>query len=201
MGGLVVCFLDRDGVIDEVVDHGEYYGGDGRIRRFGAPWKFSEFRLLPRVKEALVLLGQLGLLRILVTNQPDMAYGRLSFADHGKIMVDVAALPLDDVYVCPHPGSWGCRCHKPRPGMLLAAARKWRGDLSRSFIIGDTQSDLDAGRAAGCKVVLVRTPYNEGLEADFYADGLYGAAVLIQQLLKERRYNDSFHRYGRSGRD
>lgn len=179
-----ICFIDRDGVINEMVDRGEIRGGDGRLLRYSAPWRYSEFRLQPGVREALIKLGRLGFLRIVVTNQPDLAYGRLLSEDHALMMSGLARLPLEDIYICPHPSSEGCYCHKPKPGMLLAAARKWHGDLSRSFIIGDTRSDIGAGRAAGCKTILVRAPYNQGLEADFYADDLFGAALLIRQLLE-----------------
>lgn len=184
MGGLAACFLDRDGVVNEVIDRVEYRGGDGRIRRFSAPWSYSEFKLRPRVKEALMLLGQLGFLRILVTNQPDMAYGRLSLLDHDKIMAEIWALPLDDVYVCPHRSVDGCGCKKPKPGMLLAASRKWGVDLARSFMVGDRDVDMETGGSVGCRTILVCTAENKNVEADFYADDLLGAALLIQKLLR-----------------
>lgn len=181
-------FIDRDGVINEMVDRGEFRSGDeSSILRYSAPWKYSEFELLPRVKKALVLLGQLGLVRVLVTNQPDIAYGRLSLADHAKIMAIIEALSLDDIYVCSHRSQDQCCCKKPKPGMLLAAARKWSIDLESSFIIGDTSSDMEAGRAAGCKTVLISTSYNRGLEADFYADSFFGAAKLIQEIITRGR--------------
>ena len=179
------CFLDRDGVINEPVYRGSgFASGSGKPQRYSAPHTHAEFKLLPRVREALDLLGQLGLVRILVTNQPDVAYGNLSPEDHERIMAETAALPLDDIYVCPHGWNDGCSCKKPKPGMLLAAAQKLDLDLAGSFIVGDTDSDIKAGEAAGCRTVLVRTDYNRGIRTDFYADDLFGAAGLIQKLLK-----------------
>ena len=186
-----ICFVDRDGVVNKMGDRGEDHINEaGRKQRYTAPWSFEEFELLPKVKAALELLGRLGFIRVLVTNQPDMSYGNLTVQDHESMMAEVAKLPFEDVYVCPHPVSEGCFYHKPKPGMLLAAAQKWQGNLSRSFIIGDTQSDIGAGRAAGCKTILIRAPYNNGLEADFYADSLLEAAYLIQHLLKGGLAND-----------
>lgn len=180
------CFIDRDGVVNERVSRDKLRGGDGRPLHYTAPWVYSEFRLCPRVKDALALLGELSFLRILVTNQPDVAYGRLSVQDHDRIMADVAALPLDDIYVCPHRSSDGCDCKKPKPGMLLAAAKKWVVDLRRSFLIGDRDTDIMAGMAAGCQTILVRSDNNQVMKADFYADDLFGAALLVQRLLSWR---------------
>ena len=64
-------------------------------------------------------------------------------------------LPLDDIRVCSHDDGDGCACRKPAPGLLLDAARDWQIDLGRSFMIGDREKDLIAGRRAGCRVILV----------------------------------------------
>lgn len=183
MGGLAACFIDRDGVVNKMVDRGEFRSGDGsRILRFSAPWTVSEFELLPRVREALVLLGRLGLVRILTTNQPDLAYGRLSPHEHAAIMAEVASLSLDDVYVCPHGSADRCGCKKPKPGMLFSASRKWNLDPRKSFIIGDTEADMEAGRAAGCRTILVASAEEQDAAVDFRAKDLWGAALLIQCL-------------------
>lgn len=179
------CFIDRDGVVNELIDRGEYAGGDGRVLRYSAPWRFSEFRLLPRVAEALELLGDLGLTRILVTNQPDITYGRLSLEDHEKIMAETGTLPLDDVYVCPHRWDDGCDCKKPKPGMLLAAARKWDIDLASSFMIGDSYSDVKAGWSAGCRTILIQSSVSQGVVAHFHARDIFDASLLLRWVFQE----------------
>ena len=183
----VACFIDRDGGINEMGDRRDGYVNErGEEQRYTAPWSYAEFKLLPQVKEALEILGQVGLVRVLVTNQPDVAYGNLSPEDHERIMAETAVLPLDDVYVCPHRWDDGCGCKKPKPGMLLAATDRWDLDLAGSFIVGDTKSDIEAGEAVGCRTVLVQTDYNQDVQADFYVRGLFSAAQLIRILLPSR---------------
>jgi D-glycero-D-manno-heptose 1,7-bisphosphate phosphatase len=70
-------------------------------------------------------------------------------------------LHLDDVIVCTHDDADGCECRKPKPGMLLQAAKKWDIDLRRSYMVGDRWRDTEAGRAAGCRTVFVRAGYEE----------------------------------------
>jgi D-glycero-D-manno-heptose 1,7-bisphosphate phosphatase len=76
-------------------------------------------------------------------------------------------LPLDDVRVCYHTDADQCECRKPRPGMLLQAAADWQIDLRSSFMIGDRWRDIDAGRAAGCRTILVGGGYAEQAAAGF----------------------------------
>ena len=72
-----------------------------------------------------------------------------------------AALPVLDVLTCFHDTADGCACRKPRPGLLLEAARRWRLDPAQSFMVGDRWSDIEAGRAAGCRTLLVTRPYSQ----------------------------------------
>ena len=122
-------FLDRDGVINrsEVRDGKPY-----------APRRLQDFRLLPGVINAIYDLKQAGLLVIVVTNQPDIGNG---FVDTGVIDAMHEKLrrvsSIDDILVCPHRQDAGCRCRKPKPGMLIKAAKKWKIDLKKSFMVGD----------------------------------------------------------------
>jgi len=176
-------FIDRDGVLNDIVDRGENFFVGGVRARFGAPSRYSEFRLISGVHESLEILGTLGLLRILATNQPDIAYGILSQTDHERIMQEVKALPLDDIFVCLHKRDDGCLCKKPKPGMLLDAADKWNIDLASSFMIGDTKDDVEAARAVGCATVIVDCDYNKEVEADIRVGSLLEAARSIKQSL------------------
>jgi D-glycero-D-manno-heptose 1,7-bisphosphate phosphatase len=72
-----------------------------------------------------------------------------------------ARLGLDDLRVCPHDDHDGCACRKPKPGLLLDAARVWSVDLTRSFMVGDRWRDIEAGRSAGCRTVFIDYGYDE----------------------------------------
>jgi transaldolase len=146
-------FLDRDGVLNEpLVRDGKPY----------PPRDPGEFRIRSEAAAALGRLKDRGFLLIVVTNQPDVARGaqqRSAVEEMNRSLV--AALPLDDCLVCWHDDADGCRCRKPRPGLLLQAAERFGIDLTRSFLIGDRWRDIDAGSAAGCRTVLIDLGYRE----------------------------------------
>lgn len=140
-------FLDRDGVIS------------ANVRRDGrpvAPTSLDDFRILPGVEVATRRLKKLGFVLVVVTNQPDIGAGRNTMATleamHGEMR---RRLPLDDIKVCIHVDADHCDCRKPKPGMLLDAARERRIDLTRSIMIGDRWRDIEAGQAAGCSTILI----------------------------------------------
>jgi D-glycero-D-manno-heptose 1,7-bisphosphate phosphatase len=156
-------FIDRDGVINRAVVR------DGRPY---APETLGEFELLPGVPEAMAVLRAAGFRLIVVTNQPDVGAGRQSQEVVESMHAQLRkTLPIDDVRVCYHTDADGCDCRKPKPGMLLAAARDWDIDLRASTMVGDRWRDVGAGRAAGCKTILVESGYD-----DLPAEG-YDAAV------------------------
>jgi D-glycero-D-manno-heptose 1,7-bisphosphate phosphatase len=146
-------FLDRDGVLSrcEVRDGKPY-----------APRRLADFRLLPRTAHAVGALKQAGFLVIVVTNQPDIGNGLVEAATVESMHRKLArALPVDDIFVCPHGQDAKCTCRKPRPGMLIEAARKWDIDLCRSYLIGDRRGDIVAGEAVGCYTVFIDRGYRE----------------------------------------
>lgn len=151
--------MDRDGVIND-------------LRDSHAPFKYSEFKLKKGVHETLEELCKMGFLRILATNQPDITYGNLQKEEHELIMADVKKLPLDDIFVCTHGRNDGCECKKPKPGMLISAAKKWGIDLQKSFMVGDSESDVKAGQAAGCKTILINHAQNKNIKADLRVQNL-----------------------------
>ena len=150
-------FLDRDGTINKYVGFLRY---------------IDEFELLPGVSEAIKRINSLGYLAIVTTNQPVIARGEVSFDEleliHQKMetLLGNEGAYLNEIYYCahhPHKGYKGeiselkfdCSCRKPKPGMILKAAEKYNIDLSKSWIIGDSENDIKAGKLAGCKTVLV----------------------------------------------
>ena len=140
-------FLDRDGVISANVQR------DGRPV---APTSMADFRILPGVEEATRRLKELGFVLIVVTNQPDIGTGRNTTATLDAMHREMRRrLPLDEIRVCIHVDADGCNCRKPKPGMLLDAARERGIDLSQSIMIGDRWRDIEAGQAVGCSTILI----------------------------------------------
>jgi len=141
--------LDRDGVLNRRPVKARY------VRNW------SEWEWLPGAKEAVCLLKRSGRLVILATNQAGVGRGHMTLADlediHSRMQADLLArcgAGLDAIYCCPHAPDAGCDCRKPKPGMLLKAARDFGFDLSKAIFIGDDERDMQAGRAAGCRVLL-----------------------------------------------
>jgi D-glycero-D-manno-heptose 1,7-bisphosphate phosphatase len=146
-------FLDRDGVINKaLVRSGKPY----------PPANVTELEILPRVVEALSRLKDAGFILIVVTNQPDVARGTVSMADVQAINAVLAErLPIDEFSVCYHDSADNCDCRKPKPGMLLQAARKWNLDMTASYMVGDRWRDIEAGQRAACKTIFVYYGYDE----------------------------------------
>jgi len=173
-------FLDRDGVLNRSMI---------RDRRPYAPTCMEEFVLLPGVVEGTQLLKKKGFLLIVVTNQPDVGKGtiRREVVEemHKKLQ---ELLPVDEIKACYHVDSDQCECRKPKPGMLIDAASKWSIDLSHSFMVGDRWRDISAGKAAGCKTILIRSDYQETHvdEPEFVASSLLEASqIILQQVLNK----------------
>jgi D-glycero-D-manno-heptose 1,7-bisphosphate phosphatase len=166
-------FLDRDGVINQaVVRDGKPY----------APASLADFALCPGVPEAVRSLHDAGFRLIVATNQPDVGAGRQSRERVEEIHAHLrATLPLDDIKVCYHTDADGCACRKPKPGMLLDAADQWQIDLASSVMVGDRWRDVDAGKAAGCRTILIESGYDERRAEGFDASvpSLLDASRLI----------------------
>ena len=170
-------FIDRDGVVNRAVPREGY-------AKPTAPFTFEELFIFDHVKEALTLLKRKGFLSILVTNQPDIAYGNMKQEEYDKIHKKIEALGFDDICVCFHGRGEGCDCKKPKPGMLHAAAKKWDIDLAHSFMVGDTETDMGAGSAAGVRTILVETDYNTGVPHDHKVKDLLHAAMMVAHRVR-----------------
>lgn len=173
-------FFDRDGVLNRVVMR---VGEGGAPAIVGSPRHIAEFELAEGAAEVVGRLRGAGFLVFVVTNQPDLARGLLEPAEleamSSRLREEVG---VDEVVVCPHDDRDGCGCRKPKPGMLEELASRWGVALDSSYMVGDSWRDMEAGRAAGCRTVLVRWPYNEGVAADIEVDGL---ASVADRLLLE----------------
>jgi D-glycero-D-manno-heptose 1,7-bisphosphate phosphatase len=171
-------FLDRDGVINRaIVREGKPF----------PPGSLDELEILDGVDESLRALKDAGFKLIVVTNQPDVARGTVSktlVEDINRALQD--ALPLDSILSCFHDGADQCDCRKPKPGLLLAAAREWDIDLPGSYMVGDRWRDVEAGRAAGCMTFFVDYQYDEKQPDayDFRVGSLREAAQIILQRME-----------------
>lgn len=149
-------FLDRDGTINV---EKEYL------------FQPAEFEFIPGSDEAIALLNQAGFVVVVVSNQAGVARGYYTEEDvyhlhnHVDQLLTVIGAKIDAWIYCPHHpdgrGSYAlpCKCRKPQPGMLLNASEKYDIDLESSIMIGDKLIDVQAGRVAGCRSILVRTGY------------------------------------------
>lgn len=145
-------FFDRDGVINRRL-MGDY------VKRW------DEFEFLPDIFELLPLVHEAGYLAIVITNQRGIGRGLMSEHDleeiHERMQSTLAGRTgerFDALYHCPHETADACDCRKPLPGMLRRAATDHGIDLASSWMIGDSESDIEAGIAAGCRTILVAPP-------------------------------------------
>ena len=146
-------FLDRDGVVNEApVRDGKPF----------PPKDVASLHIPAGTAEALDRLKQRGYLLLVVTNQPDVPRGKVTRGAVEAINQHLRAnLPLDDVFTCYHDDADNCDCRKPKPGLLLQAARQYGIDLPSSYMIGDRWRDTDAGATAGCKTILIDMGYQD----------------------------------------
>ena len=148
------------------------------------PRNLGEFEILPGVATACAKLKRAGFLLVVATNQPDVGRGTSKQEIVETIHAEMRRqLPLDRVEVCYHPGQGqsDCDCRKPKPGMLLRAARELGIDLAQSWMVGDRWRDVDCGYAAGCRTIFIDCGYAEELrqKPDFFAGNLVEAANII----------------------
>lgn len=172
MKKLPAVFLDRDGVINKT------FWRDGKSR---SPSCVEDFSFFDGVPEAAAALRRAGFKLVVVTNQPDVARGWLTrdAVDAMNALVQ-KELGTDCVKACFHLDEHGCVCRKPKPGMLLEAASELKIDLQASFMVGDRYTDVEAGRAAGCRTILIGAGEGEPTcQPDWRASSLFEAAQLI----------------------
>lgn len=152
-------FFDRDGVLNRSIVR------DGRPY---APNSAEDFVIDSAAAEVVSRVKSAGYLAIVVTNQPDVKKGSLTRETMDEMHRRLKnAVALDDIYTCEClEDDSSCDCYKPRPGMLLEAARKWNIDLSRSVIVGDRWRDVGAGKAAGCRTVFIDRGYKKDKAPD-----------------------------------
>lgn len=142
-------FLDRDGVINRMIENGYVL-------------KWEDFEFLPGVDQAISYLNTKNIPVIVISNQACVGKGLISMeglkAINDRMLQELGSKSASilDVYVCPHVEKDNCDCRKPKPGLLIRAAREHGIDLKSSIFIGDSDSDVEAGKRAGCATYLLK---------------------------------------------
>ena len=176
MTGMPAIFLDRDGIINRaVVREGKPY----------PPACMADVEILPGSLVSLPQLAAVGYILIGVTNQPDVARGLQSCEMVNSMNALIQSrLSLQEIFVCYHDDMDNCDCRKPKPGLILQAAKKYGIDLSQSWMVGDRWKDIAAGRAVGLKTIFVNYQYAEiykGVPADFTVkDTLFLTDIILR---------------------
>ena len=169
-----IVLMDRDGTL--IVPPED--------RRVDSPEKV---KLFPDTLEAMKLLANNGYKIIVVTNQSGISEGRFTFEEYSKInqhFIDLLApsgIEILKVCTCPHRRADNCDCRKPKPTMILGAAKEFGFDPKDCFMVGDRQDDIDIAKNSGAKSILVKTgdfPV-DGADADHAAENLLEAARFI----------------------
>jgi D-glycero-D-manno-heptose 1,7-bisphosphate phosphatase len=192
-------FLDRDGVINEIA----YFPELGLL---DSPLNVKQFKLLPKVAEAIMVLNRLDLKVIVVSNQPAIAKGKMTMKTFEEIRLKMKrelerrGAHLDDEYYCFHHPSAkaakyraSCDCRKPRLGLFLKAAKGFGLDLKKCYVVGDSLTDVKAAKAVGCRTILIgslkcdlcRFMEVEGVKPDHIVADLLEASKIIEREISE----------------
>ena len=170
-------FLDRDGIVNVRA-----------IPGYIETW--DDFELLPPFPEVLRQVRAMGFVAVIITNQRGVARGIMTREAVDRIHANLRALlqaehgvELLDVMVCPHEKA-SCECRKPQPKLLLDAAARHDIDLAASWMIGDTESDVEAGRRAGCRTILVSDKPGDTVATQRVAS-MRDLAVQIKDILAD----------------
>ena len=176
-------FIDRDGVLNKLKEeNGNLY----------SPHRLEEFKVLPKISQAIRKAKSLGFITILITNQPDVSRGKITLTELDKMhKLLLKKTLIDDIFICPHDSHFQCHCRKPKNGLIKMAIKKWDIDIKNSFLVGDTWKDIYAGFNSGCKTILVRNPQNydkhfwskSDIRYDWSTKNLYDAVKKIEQRI------------------
>ena len=200
--GTRAVFLDRDGVINEILFHGE-------LGLLETPFTPRQFKLKAGVAQAIRRINQLGLKVVVVSNQPGVAMRHFTESTLRQItkkmirQLKQAGAHLDGIYYCLHHPVKGvgalkrrCACRKPKPGLLVQAAEDLGISLKKSFMVGDSILDVQAGRGAGCKTFLLAhlkcdlcsLMSRRGIKPDFLVNDL---AVVVKKIESLERKSEN----------
>ncbi len=194
-------FVDRDGVLNDLI----FDRDDGRV---SSPYSARQLRVFPHAAAAVKAIRREGFKVIVISNQPGVAKGQFTLAEHEKMNEKIrrtlaeSGASLDAEYYCLHhpEGTVAeyavtCDCRKPKPGLLLRAAEEQGVDLSESYFVGDGLVDVEAGKRAGCSTILAgrmttflgEVMEREGVEPDYMVHTLADVLGLIRSIEKRTK--------------
>lgn len=174
-----VIFLDRDGVINENAELGDYIK------------EVNELKLIPQSKEAIHSLNDAGYRLFIISNQAGInkkIISKKDFSNINKYLSQELRIPLENMYYCPHKKEENCECRKPKSGLLIKASEEHNLYLPQSYYIGDSLEDIIAAKTVGCKMIFVLTGrgnkqmkeiQNCKFQPDLIVNNLYRASNLI----------------------
>tara|TARA_B100000287_G_C20555824_1_gene750376 strand:+ start:127 stop:645 length:519 start_codon:yes stop_codon:yes gene_type:complete len=149
-------FLDRDGIINEVIIRGT---------EVSSPRNFNEFKFRSEIREFVKELHNQRKRIFIVSNQPDIARGKLSKKDLGDMTKLIKKeLKITEISYCTHDDKDGCNCRKPQPGLITNYIKKYKLSESKSVMIGDSIKDMKAAQNAGIKSILLKTEHNKSIK-------------------------------------
>jgi D-glycero-D-manno-heptose 1,7-bisphosphate phosphatase len=188
-------FLDRDGVVNEIVSFPE-------LGLLDSPLHPRQFKLLPQVAEAIEVFNRLGVKVVVISNQPAIAKGKMTMKSFERISQKMRTelgkkgAHVDAEYYCFHHPSAknpqyrsNCDCRKPKPGLFLRAAKDLGLDLSKCYAIGDSLTDVKAGKSVGCRTFLIgylkcdlcKLMEDEGTRPDLIVPSLFEASEIVKK--------------------
>lgn len=179
-------FLDRDGVLDELVFHSDTDGWE-------APRNASEMRARPGVRDALQRAADAGWLIFVVSNQPDMAKGRTTreaLAEaHARLVEQLQDPPITEFFYCFHRSEDRCECRKPLPFFVQQAAANYGVDLKQAWFVGDMDTDIECGANAGCRTALLEYEHSISRRGKQRADLVCRDLSHFVETVVERKSN------------
>lgn len=183
-----VVFFDRDGTLIPTANYEKAIDV--------APRRPEDLKLFPETAEVVNQLRRNGFLIIIVSNQPDIALGKInettkeSLEKRFEELLRENEINIDAIYYChDHPDGINpdypkeCDCRKPKTGMVFAAVEKFSIDLKKSWVVGDRDKDINMGKAAGCKTVLIKKLWSkaENCSPDFIVNNLSEVVDIIKK--------------------
>ena len=172
----ICIFFDRDGIVNKSPGPGRYVT------------RWDDFHLIPEFPVCLRSVLKMGYQAAIVTNQRAVARGLMTLKDleniHRRLkrlLMRQYGLRLLDIACCPHDEN-ECTCRKPKPGMILTLAKKHNIDLAASWMVGDSETDVEAGRRAGCRTILVADKAGSS-KADARVPSMTALAKRIREIL------------------
>lgn len=151
-------FLDRDGVINKAII---------RNNLPFSPRQYEDFEFDDGIEELTRYCVSKGFILFVVTNQPDISRGKVDAYEINRMhRLILEALPVTDIFTCPHDDEDNCQCRKPKPGALIYLAKKYSISLPDSYIIGDRWKDIKAGQSANCGTIFINRGYHEAIAFD-----------------------------------